>query len=229
MGGGGSDDVYCFSFGVFVLTLFSQFHYISSPLCSTLMIQFRHQCELGGAYWSANVVFNQAFCFVAVFLYDKYSEDASEEVVEFLWMIVGGLFIFSTINFSLFLKMINREYIHTFFSTTTGKEFSVQNYEESETDAVKFELFGHHRSYYDSIQEDIMKWLQENWDKWEESNLDWFTPNSISNVPADMLPVSVLQRMGGERGRKASIAQMKKEQANGGKIVRGADLKVIPN
>ena len=74
-----------------------------------------------------------------------------------------------------------------------------------------------------------MKWLHENWEKWEESSPEWFTADAISKVPSDMLPLSVLQRMGGEKGRKASIAQMKKEQANGGKIVRGADLKVIPN
>ena len=144
-------------------------------------------------------------------------------------MIVGGLFIFSMINFGLFLKMINQEYIATFFSTTTGKEFAVQNYEEATTDALKFEIFGHHRSYYDSIQSELMKWLNENYETWEETSHDWFTADAISNIPSDMLPVSVLQRMGGERGRNASIAQMKEEAANGRKIVRGADLKIIPN
>ena len=144
-------------------------------------------------------------------------------------MIVGGLFIFSMINFGLFLKMINQEYIATFFSTTTGKEFAVQTYyEEAETYALNFEIFGHHRSFYDSIQSELMKWLNDNWERWEESSV-WFTADIISNVPSDMLPLSVLQRMGGERGRKASIAQMKEEAANGGEIVRGADLKVIPN
>ena len=152
----------------------------------------------------------------------------SEEVVEVLWMIVGGLFIFSMINFSLFLKMTNQESIPTFFSTTTGKEFAVQNYEEAETDALKFEIFGHHRSYYDSIQSELMKWLNDNYKQWEESSPDWFTADAISNIPPDMLPVSVLQRMGGVKGRKASIAQTKEEEAKGRKI-RGADLKVIPN
>ena len=33
--------------------------------------------------------------------------------------------------------------------------------------------------------------------------------------------------MGGKRGRLKSIAQMKEEEAKGGKSVRGADLKVI--
>ena len=165
---------------------------------------------------------------ISVSLYDKYS-DASEEVVSFLWKLVGGLLVFSIINFSLFLKSIKQEYIHTFFDTTTGKQFAVNVYEEGESDAMKFNIFLKHRSYYDSIQEDLMKWLNENWEKWEESNPDWFTPDNISNIPSDMLPVSVLQRMGGEKGRKASIAQMKEEQTNGRKSVRGADLKVIPN
>ena len=174
------------------------------------MIQFRHQFELGGAYWSANVVLNQAFCFVSVHLYGIYS-DVSEEVVESLWMIVGGLFVFSMINFSLFLKLINPKYIHTFFSTTTGKEFTVQNYEEATTDVQRFDIFTHHKSYYKSINNDLKQWLTQNWD--DMTDEDWFTAKMIKKIPPEVLPDRVLERLGGKAGRLGSIARMEFEEA----------------
>ena len=39
----------------------------------TLLVQFRHPSEVGGLYWSVNMVLNQLFCFVSVYLYRKYS------------------------------------------------------------------------------------------------------------------------------------------------------------
>jgi len=45
----------------------------------TLMIHFRHPFELSGIYWSANIVMNQIFCFVAVYLDGEFSKDANEK------------------------------------------------------------------------------------------------------------------------------------------------------
>jgi len=64
-------------------------------------------------------------------------------------------------------------------------------------------VFTHHRNFYDSIQEDIMKWLNDNWERWEEETPEFFTAQAISTVPEDMLPISVLKRMAaGVRGGK---------------------------
>ena len=37
-----------------------------------LIVQFRHPFELGGAFWSMNIVLNQGFCFVSILLYKLY-------------------------------------------------------------------------------------------------------------------------------------------------------------
>ena len=197
----------------------------------TLIIQFRHPFELGGAYWSFNVFSNQCFCFLSVHLFGTYSNNASEEVLEVLWQVVGGLFIFSMLNFGLFLKSINQEYLWSFFNTLTGKQFAVLTYHEAESDEMRFEIFGHHPSFYDSINEELMIWMNENWEKWEENKPEWFTADAIASVPADMLPVTVLEAMGGKDGRRKSIDAMKKENKELSKrkqSVRGADLKIIP-
>ena len=198
----------------------------------TLMIHFRHQYELGGAYWAFNVFSNQAFCFLSVCLYEKHSDGTSEEVVKLLWKVVTGLLIFSMLNFGLFLKSINQNYLWTFFDTRTGKQFVCDKFQEP-TDAGKFEIFFKHPSYYRSIDEELMKWLNDNWSKWEETSPDWFTADAISKIPSDMLPVAVLASMGGKVGRRKSIDAMKKEATENDKSkrkqsVRGADLKIIP-
>jgi len=141
-------------------------------------------------------------------------------VIDLLYAVVGGLFVFSMLNFALFLKNINPDYLNTFFSTITGKHFAVVNFLEAKTDDLRFEVFGHHRSYYESI-------VPENW---IESCPDWFTATAISQAPSDMLPTEVLVSMGGEKGRNASIISMQ-EEANKPIVDRGrrgTDLKLIP-
>ena len=34
-----------------------------------------------------------------------------------------------------------------------------------------------------------MKWLTENWDRWEEGKPEWFIATAISIIPEDMLPM----------------------------------------
>ena len=194
----------------------------------TLLIQFRHQMDVGGAYFSANVAINQAFCFISFYLYWRYS-GASEKMVETVWLLVISLWIFSLLNIGLFLIFMNKEYRLTFFDTRTGKQFAVENFRAVESDAMKFEIFGHHPSYYESINEELMKWLNNNWSTWQESSPEWFTADAISNVPAEMLPVSVLASMGGLKGTRKSIDAIKAEESEGRKSVRGADLKIIPD
>ena len=196
----------------------------------TLIVQFRHSFELGGIYWSFNVVSNQAFCFVSVYLYVTYSDDEREEVVEVMWKVVGCLFIFSILNFGLFIKSIRPEYVWTFFDKQSGWQFIINRFHYEGSDAVKFMTFSVHPSFYTKIDVELMEWLNENWSNWEETRPEWFTAKAISMVPADMLPVTVLEAMGGEDGRRKSIDAMKKEEKlKGGRkqSVRGADLKII--
>ena len=194
----------------------------------TLVVHFRHSFELGGAYWSLNMISNQAFCFISVYLYGAYSVEASDDVVNLLWRLVGFLFFFSMLNFSLFLWYINEEYRGTFFGRTTGAEFLCQQWRDASTDKEKFYIFGKHRSYYFNIEDDVKLWLRENWERWEEERPDWLTAKLISKIPADLLPVTVLAGMGGEIGRSESIRAMKKEEKEivGGKRKLSVEVQI---
>ena len=39
----------------------------------TLIVQFRGQLELGGMYWSMNIIANPLFCFISVFLFQRFA------------------------------------------------------------------------------------------------------------------------------------------------------------
>ena len=175
------------------------------------------------------MLINQIFCFIAIYLYGEHSDEASEEITNALYLVIVGLMVFSMINFGLFLKSINQDYIKTFFSTITGKQFVVQTYfEEGLTDEVKFVVFCHHSSYYRSIDGKLLKWLNDNWDRWQDEQPEWFTAQVISTVPPSMLPIKYLESIGGIKGRKASLAALKKteeEEEKRRSFIEAADVK----
>ena len=153
----------------------------------TNIAHFRHPLDLGGAYWAANLIANQAFCFVSVYLYSKYSDSADEDRVTSLWIFVFvacAMFVFSSI---LFFTKMNQDYLWTFFDTRTGKQYTVDRFNEAESDASKFEVFEYHRSQYASIEPELKTWLADNWDKWVRDKPEWFTAVAISKIPPKLL------------------------------------------
>ena len=77
---------------------------------------------------------------------------------------------------------------------------------------MKFDIFGHHRSFYEPIQEDLMKWLNDNWARWVDEKEEWFDAAVIDTVPPEMLPVAVLNKLGGVERRRASLDKLIKTE-----------------
>ena len=177
---------------------------------------------------------NQAFCFVSVYLYNKYSGADNEKnvIVVNLWLIIISLFSLSMLCFATFMKLIKKEYRHTFYSSISGKDFLCQTWRNAQADKEKMYVFSKHRSYYKSINKELKQWLTQNWDNLEDE--DWFTAREIKKIPSDLLPTAVLSKLGGEKGRKKSIALMieaeeKKEKATKKevKVKRGQILPLV--
>lgn len=135
----------------------------------TLIVQYRHSMELGGIYWTVNMIANQTVCFVSVYLFNKYSEKQNEEeegqnmIIQNLWLIVSGLLLLSMLNFATFMVLIKKEYRHTFYSTISGKTSHCDRWRNAKTDKEKINVFNTHRSYYKSIDKNLREWLFENW------------------------------------------------------------------
>ena len=145
-----------------------------------------------------------------------------------LWTFVLLLFSVSVANFGLFLLSIKREYLGTFFDMRTGSRFVLDNYHAAKNDAMRFDIFTHHPSYYNAIVPELMSWLNENWGKWDEEKPEFFTAIAISGVPEDMLPVDVLNRLGKNKmERRASLKAKIAVEAKEKEERRGS--RVVPN
>ena len=178
----------------------------------TAIIHFRHTCDLGGAYFTANLFVNQALCFVAVFLYNQHYDGKDAINGELLWKVISWASILFFATFALFIYKIVPQYRKSFFTTMTAKKYTCLVFHEAKTDEAKFLIFKKHRSYYKEIEGELRTWLSENYERWEEEKPSWFIHKLTKNVPDDMLPKKVLKEAGGVKGRKLSIAAIDKEE-----------------
>jgi len=198
----------------------------------TLLVHLRHPNEAGGIYWSFNVVVNQAFCFISVYLYGKYS-DETDAFITNLWLVVGGLLLFSMSNFGGFLLLIKREYWVTFYNMKTGKEFCCETWRYAKSDQVRFNVFKKHKSYYKSINKELKDWLSENWENWEEEKEDWFTAKMIGKIPDELLPEKFTRKLGVDaKGRRKSMDAMIKveeKEVEVEKVRRASATQVVPS
>ena len=141
------------------------------------------------------MILHQAFCFVTVYLYNKYSDATDvdtgpDETIAQLpvFKIVCGLFVVSMLSFVLFLRSINRKYLVTFFDTKTGFQFLCENWRSATSDKERFYIFSKNKYLYTSINEELKEWLSLNWDRWTDEAEDWFNKKIIDKIPPDLLP-----------------------------------------
>ena len=110
----------------------------------------------------------------------------------------------------VFLSLINKEYIGTFFSTQTGNEWMQNKFLKGETDQIKAGILNSNAHCWKSILPQVRVCLLENWDRWEDEKPEWFDEVFMSWVDDDMMPPEALRRLrlkgGGER-RRSSIGE----------------------
>ena len=125
-------------------------------------------------------------------------------------------------------RLINKDYLWTFYDMRTGKQFITEGFQLLKTDKEKINSFSRHRSLNADIEPDLKVWLKENWERWQEEKPDWFTAAAIESVPVDMLPLSAMNSLGGVKGRRGSLDKMAKgEKAE--KVRRASAAQVVPS
>ena len=77
----------------------------------------------------------------------------------------------------------------------------------------KKKILTKNRYQWTSIRPQVAEWLDENWDKWERENPDWFNGVFIASVDDDIMPARVLARLkqeaeGGERRRSSFMERV---------------------
>ncbi|GMI28630.1 hypothetical protein TeGR_g11984 [Tetraparma gracilis] len=85
----------------------------------TGIIQFRHPGELGGLYWTLNLVFAGASSIVFAVVYVKSTSGGGVEdriPVDWLTFVVASLVASWFVTFGVFLALMKKEHIYSFFS-----------------------------------------------------------------------------------------------------------------
>jgi len=178
-------------------------------------VHFRAAVEMGGFYWTVNMVLSVVVSFASVWLYFDEVGDEGGLQQDFAWRVVGGVSIAWIVLFAIFMMVINGAYWGTFYSTQTGNAWAQQAFLDKAAGPEKraTEIISFNRHMWQSIREDVREYFKENWETWEEEAEDWFDEYFIMGVDDDLLPPAVLRREkmahgGGERSerrRRSSI------------------------
>jgi hypothetical protein len=194
----------------------------------TGIIQFRGPAEMGGAYWSVNMIIAIASPFAAVAFY--FANPAPDDVkltVEAALRIVcslSGAWLFSLV---LFFALIKKEYRRTFWSLETGNEWAMSRFREDNTEGIKAGLLNINMKKWKPVEGEVKEWIQDNWERWEEEQPEFFTEVWKSRVPDDMLPPAELRRQkvaGGGQRRRSSLGVL----VGGGAPSRRGSATVAP-
>ena len=177
-------------------------------------ICLRHPSLMGGLYWSINLILGHILTFVAVYLYIALYTGDNSIRPSLLWTLAALLEGFFFFSFAVFLRTIDKAYISTFFTTTTGPQFVYEIYHRATNDESRFFVMSFRASYYASYKEEVRVWLSDNWTRWTvDEKPDWFTPRLLASIPEDLLPKNTTQET--KELRRRSIQEMRRKSIAG--------------
>ena len=178
----------------------------------TGLVHLRHSGELGGIYWTVDMIISMILPVAATTIY--YADTSGKPMEEkTVWWIIGSLIGIWLVVFGLFLSLMKKEYRNSFFSFETGAAFDQNKFLFGEDDYKKAQVMNKSRMRWKSIEMEVQTWVRENWERWEEEQPDWFTEAWKSRVPEEMIPSAALTKLkfleGRERRRSSLIDSLR--------------------
>jgi len=183
------------AFGLFVSLLMRVF--VKTITDFTGLIQFRAHVELGGLYWTLNVLVALLASFGSVIVY--YTDTREAELIatghnltafeieeRVAWTLVGSLSGAWVVVFGVFLLLMKKEYRRTFFTTKTGKQQVMDKF-SADDEAVIASVLKKNKNMWRAIREDVKVWVQANWWRWKEEKPAWFDLAWQSKVPEEWI------------------------------------------
>lgn len=171
------------TFGVIISFLIRIITKVISDFTAT--IQLRHPYEMGGFYFTMNLFFPLLGMIALLSSVEEGTfNEETEKILRFATLTLG---ISLVSLLSLFFLLINKEYMSTFFTTMTAKQYLMDNFING-PDEVKAVGFYKHKSYMKPYIDQAEKWIQLGWHSWEKEKPEWFTEEWKDNVPDSMKP-----------------------------------------
>ena len=175
----------------------------------TGIIQFRHAGEIGGIYFTLNLILSFVFSFVAVGLYYQLERSNEDEEGSVWWWVVGITTAVWLSVFGVFVSIMKEEYRESFYSTETSKQLTCSYFLDNEDEALKSCIILMQPYQWKEIREDVKEWVNDNWWKWQQEKPDFFTETFIQSVPKDMIPEDARR----ERAREESAIPLRRRSS----------------
>jgi len=182
----------------------------------TGVIHFRGPQELGGMYWTLNMVSALLASFLCVWI-------GGGGAVE--WTIVGSLGGAWAFTFGLFFLLMKKQYLHTFFTMQLGKQQVMDYFLKGADDSGKKSILETNSAQWWSIREDVKEWVQANWWRWKREKPKWFDLVWQSNVPKDWITdaeersrLEVVRKVRTEGWRRSSHSVLMEGMVNSLKV-----------
>ena len=158
-------------------------------------LSVRRPYQAGGLHYTMSLVWSQISAVIAVVLYLRYydkgeGEDKRRDKISAttLYGIVGSVVFVWLVSFSAFVNKINQKYLHTFFGTMTGPQYTVYLFRNGVSDRMKMAIFLKNTSHWESIRDEVKTYTHENWDRLQKEKPAWFTGDFIASIPDEFVP-----------------------------------------
>ena len=178
------------------------------------LVHFRHPNEVGGAYFTFNLVVNLSLGAFAAKQYAQH-ENCEDDGCERRWnadtVVATMASACAGIVFSylVLLCSIKKEYLRSFFSMKTSSKSLQETFTNSTEDKYKIEIFSANRDKWEhTIGREVNVWIDEALPVWLEQRPAWFTDERMSIICEDFVTDPVLYAM--IRKSKTSSANRRK-------------------
>ena len=181
------------------------------------MLHLRGPKVCGGALFSFQTIVSQCYPFVSLYFYRRSSiEDKTDpDMLNSAFTFLAIMWLACAVAF---LVVTKSEFYHTFVSTITGWQLTIDSFRKSDNPETKMlTIFENHSSFTESIKDEVIAYMRDNWAEWERTQPAWFTPKFISSVGDEFIPDANLRQLntnalelGGEnrsRRRRSSVGE----------------------
>ena len=152
----------------------------------TSCCQFRCPTEVGGAYWTWNLLVTALVGMIAATFYEEeYGKDAVDKTTLILIMSGSCLGIF--LSFAALLFLVKKGYVHTFYDKQTATQYILDSYlreVSEEREMFKINIFSWQEAKWRAIIGDEVKaWLECRLPVWLNEQPVWFDDYQKSLIP----------------------------------------------
>ena len=159
------------------------------------MIHARGPKLAGGALFSFQTIVSQCYPFVSLHFYrtSDIEDKADVDMLNTVFIMLASSWFLCVLAF---LRVTNRDFWHTFWSTATGWQFTVDSYNKSDNPETKMlTIFENHHSFTEGIKNEVITYMHANWATWVRTQPAWFTPKFIASVGDEFIPGRALQQL----------------------------------